>query len=213
MSLGYNQFVVLYSQLGGIAGIEGAIQHSLSHGVLHLILNGSAQWTCAIFGIKSFSGKLLHRFFGSIQMDTHGLHTARHGLEHPTGNLFDILLGQSTEHDDVVDTVQELGTEGAAQLFQNGFLGLLICLVGIRLGLFVACFKIQLGSGIGKYLCTDVAGHDDDGVLEVNGAALRIGDTAIVQNLEHDIPHILVRFFDFIEKHNGIGLAAHLSVS
>ena len=37
MSLGYDQFVVLYNQLGGIAGIEGAIQHSLSHGVLHLI--------------------------------------------------------------------------------------------------------------------------------------------------------------------------------
>ena len=62
-------------------------------------------------------------------MDTHGLHTVLHGLEHPTGNLFDILLGQSTEHNDVIDTVQELGAEGAAQLFQNGFFGLLVCLV------------------------------------------------------------------------------------
>ena len=49
------------------------------------------------------------------------------------------------------------------------------------------------GAGIGQRLGADIAGHDNDSVLEVNGAALRIGNAAIVQNLKQDIPDILMR--------------------
>ena len=37
--LGDDQLVVLHSQLGGIAGLEGAVQHLLGHSVLHLALD------------------------------------------------------------------------------------------------------------------------------------------------------------------------------
>ena len=60
-------------------------------------------------------------------MDVHGLHASGHGLEHPAGDLLDILLGQGAEHDDVVDTVQELRAESLAQLRHHGLLGLSVC--------------------------------------------------------------------------------------
>ena len=132
-------------------------------------------------------------------MDVHGLHTGRHGFEHPAGDLLDILLRQGAEHDDVVDTVQELGTEGLAQFRHHSLLGLGVCLVGVLLGLFVASVIAQLGARCGQRLGADVAGHDDDGVLEVHGAALRVGDAAVVQDLEHDVPHVLVGLFNLVE--------------
>ena len=132
-------------------------------------------------------------------MDVHGLHASGHGLEHPAGDLLDILLRQGAEHDDVVDTVQELRAESLAQLRHHGLLGLSVCLVGVLLGLFVASVKAQLGARCGQRLGADVAGHDDDGVLEVHGAALRVGDAAVVQDLEHDVPHVLVGLFNLVE--------------
>ena len=54
----------------------------------------------------------------------------------------------------------------------------------------------------------DVAGHDDDRVLEIDGAALAVGDAAVVEDLEQDVEDVVVRFFDFVEEHDGIGLAA-----
>src|SRR5436190_2336139 len=55
---------------------------------------------------------------------------------------------------------------------------------------------------------TDVAGHDDDGIFEIYGAALAIGKPAIIEHLEEDIKNIMVRFFNFIEQHHAIGAAA-----
>ena len=37
--LGDDQLVILHSQLGGVAGLEGAVQHLLGHSVLHLALD------------------------------------------------------------------------------------------------------------------------------------------------------------------------------
>ena len=85
-----------------------------------------------------------------------------------------------------------------------------LCLVGVFFGLLVASVKAQLGAHCGQHLGTNVAGHDDDGVLEVHRAALRIRDAAIVQNLEHDVSDVLVGLFDLVEQHHGVGLTAHL---
>jgi len=55
----------------------------------------------------------------------------------------------------------------------------------------------------------EVRGEDDDGVLEVHGAALRIGDAAVVEHLEQDVEDIRVRLLDLVEEDDGVGLAAH----
>ena len=46
---------------------------------------------------------------------------------------------------------------------------------------------------------TNIAGHDDDSVLEVHGAALTISEATIIQNLQEYVKYIWVCFFDFIK--------------
>ena len=54
----------------------------------------------------------------------------------------------------------------------------------------------------------DVAGHDDDGVLEVDGAALAVGQAAVVEDLEQDVEDVRVRLFDLVEEDDLVGPAA-----
>ena len=51
-------------------------------------------------------------------------------------------------------------------------------------------------------LTAQVAGHDDDSVLEVDGTALVVGESAIVEHLKQNVEHIGVRLLYLIEKHH-----------
>ena len=49
-------------------------------------------------------------------------------------------------------------------------------------------------------LAADVAGHDHDGVLEVDRPALAVGQPAVVEHLEQDVEHVRVRLLDLVEQ-------------
>ena len=198
------------TDMGGIAGLQLTLQHQLRYGILHLVLDGPAQRTGTVLGIKAVTGQLGHGVIVGDQGDPLLGHTLAGNGEHTAGDLHDVLLGQLTEHDDLVDTVQELGAEGMLQvghdrLADTGEASLLSFLPA----LFVAV-KAQLGGGIGDVPGAHVGCHDDDGVLEVHPAALGIGDNAVLQDLQQDVPHILMGLLDLVEQHHGIGLTAHL---
>ena len=82
------------------------------------------------------------------------------------------------------------------QLGQN----LLPCAL-FDLALIVYAFK--------QILAAEVGGHDDNGVLEIDRASLRIGDAAVIENLQQDVENIRVRLFDLIKQHDGIRFSAH----
>ena len=58
-------------------------------------------------------------------------------------------------------------------------------------------------------LAAEVRGHDDNGVLEVDRAALRIGHAAVVENLQQDVEHIRVRLFDLVKQHDRVRFSAN----
>ena len=58
-------------------------------------------------------------------------------------------------------------------------------------------------------MASQVAGHDDDGVLEVDSPALGVGKPAIVQHLQQDVEHIGMCLLYLIEEHHLIGFSAH----
>src|ERR1022692_1041447 len=62
----------------------------------------------------------------------------------------------------------------------------------------------QLHDGIGA----GVAGEDDDGVLEIDFAALAIFHDALVEDLVEQLEDVGVSLFDFVEEHHGIRTAA-----
>ena len=46
-------------------------------------------------------------------------------------------------------------------------------------------------------------------VPEVDRAALRVGEPAVVENLQQDVEHVRVRLLDLVEEHDGVRPAAH----
>ena len=55
----------------------------------------------------------------------------------------------------------------------------------------------------------DVARHDDDGVLEVDLAALGVGQTTLLENLQQDVEHVRMRLLDLVEQDDRVRLAAN----
>ena len=58
-------------------------------------------------------------------------------------------------------------------------------------------------------LAADVGGHDDHGVLEVNGPPLAVGQPAVVEQLQKRIEHLGMRFFDLVKEHYRVRPSAH----
>ena len=63
----------------------------------------------------------------------------------------------------------------------------------------------QVGAGIG--------GQQDDGVLEVDFAALAVFQQAFVEDLEEQLQHVGVGFFHLVQQHHRVGLRRTASVS
>ena len=171
-------------------------------------MDSPAQGTGAILRIEAILGQSGDGIVIRQQGDVLLGHALTGDLQHALGDVADILLRQLTEHDGLVDTVQELGLKGPAQLLHHGLLDAVEA--GLFIGLGLPAVKAQRLVGRGDVPGAHVAGHDDDGILEVHTAALRVGDDAVLQDLQQDVPHILVGLLDLIEQHHGIGLAAHL---
>ena len=55
----------------------------------------------------------------------------------------------------------------------------------------------------------DVRGHDQHGVLEVDRAALAVGQAAVVHHLQQHVEDVGVGLLDLVEQHDGVGPAAH----
>jgi hypothetical protein len=107
----------------------------------------------------------------------------------------ELLFAEGVEDDDIVDAVEELGAEVLAQDAHDA-LG----------GLGEAFFA--LGPGGGELRCAEVRGHDEDGVLEVDGPAFGVGEAAVVEDLQEDVEDIGVRLFDLVEEDDGVRTAA-----
>ncbi len=55
----------------------------------------------------------------------------------------------------------------------------------------------------------DVRGHDHDRVLEVDGAALAVGQAAVVHHLQQHVEDVGVRLLDLVEQHDRVRAAPH----
>ncbi|MNI18250.1 hypothetical protein D3C73_716520 [compost metagenome] len=98
------------------------------------------------------------------------------------------------EHHSLVDPVDELRAEAAGQQLHQQGLHLLVVLLGV-----VLLDQIR----------AEVGGHDHHCVAEVHGAALTIGQAAIVQHLQQDVEHIRVRLLNLVQQDHRVGATAY----
>ncbi len=100
------------------------------------------------------------------------------------------------EDDDLVDPVEELGSEDRAQrvddLVLHAFVGAVVRAAGVAR----------------DELAADVAGHDQDGVAEVDRPALAVGQASVIKHLQQDVEHVGVRLLDLVEQHHLVRPAA-----
>ena len=117
--------------------------------------------------------------------------------EHDLSNMAEVILGQLVERDNLVNAVEKLRTHDFFKSLHHAVLA------HLRHGAAEACRRV-----IG--LRTGVRGHNDDRVLEADNAALRVGQTAVIQNLQQRIEHIRVRLLDLVEQNDRVRTAADL---
>ena len=102
---------------------------------------------------------------------------------------------QAVEDDGLVHAVEELRPEFPPQRVQH-------------VGLHAA---VRFGVGPAPVaedeLAADVGRHDHDRVLEIDGSPVAVGQPPVVQNLEQDVEHVGMGFFDFVEQDDGVRLA------
>ena len=78
----------------------------------------------------------------------------------------------------------------------------------LHLGLhaLVADGRVSLGEaqvGLTQVGRTEVRGHDQDGVAEVHGATLGIGQATLLQDLEQRVEDVRVSLLDLVKQHHG----------
>ena len=107
-------------------------------------------------------------------------------------DLGDLLAAQRPENDDVVDAIQKLRLEVAAQRLR--YLGL--------------DQRPVVGPLLQDPLAADVARHDDDRIPEVDGSALRIGEAPVIEDLQQDVEDVGMGLLDLVEEDDRVRPAA-----
>jgi hypothetical protein len=103
-----------------------------------------------------------------------------------------LLASEPIEDHHLVDPVEELRTEVAAHVDEDA----LAELVGRQR-------RVEDVGG------PEVGGHDDHHVAEVDGAAVPVGEAAVVEHLQQHVEHVGVRLLDLVEQDDAVGPPAH----
>src|SRR5262249_9615156 len=119
----------------------------------------------------------------------------------------ELCLTQCMEDDDLVDTVDELGTEDPFEVLHR--------LRAHDFVLLAACILVFLGQETDtdstfEIDATSIAGHDDDGVLEVHRTSLSISQAAIIHDLQERVEDLWMRLLNLVEEDDAVGATTYL---
>jgi hypothetical protein len=99
-------------------------------------------------------------------------------VDHEVDDVLDLLVREVVEDDDLVHAVEELGPEELLELAGNALLEVLVRKPVARIGAEAETLALDDVAG------ADVARHDDDRVLEVDLAALGVGQATLLEDLQ-----------------------------
>src|SRR5947209_2886584 len=111
------------------------------------------------------------------------------------------------EDHDLVDTVDELWPEHPLQTFH--------CLRAHHFMLlisFILAFSRRETdtNGTLEFRTTGITGHDHHCILEVYSAALTIGQTTIIHNLQQSVEDLWMRLLNLVQQNDAVWASAHL---
>src|SRR5207302_1666348 len=112
-----------------------------------------------------------------------------------------ILARETVKDDDLINAIEELGAEVVLQLVLDLHLDLDVGAAVNRVG------TTRLAEHSLDDFAADVAGHGDNGVAEIDRAAVAIGQATFIENLQQDIEDVAVGLFDLVQQNHAIGTA------
>ena len=110
------------------------------------------------------------------------------------------------KHDSLVDAIQQLRAELTTQRLVNRTGQYRRHRAGAA---FMVGYRVEPERPLRQIASAQIAGHDDYRVSEVHGAALAVGEPAVLQYLEEQVEHVRVGLFDFVEQDHPVRPAAH----
>src|SRR6266542_4137939 len=187
----FNPFVLNIDN-DSVAVVEFAPQQAHGKRLNDLLLDGAFERARPVDGVESFAGDELGGGGCEFQLDFALGQACAEAAELDVEDLLDLLEGERAEYNDLIDPVEELRAEMRLDSGHNALPDL-----------------VPAQTHLGYPLAAEVAGHDDDGVAEVDGAALGVGEPAVVKELEEDVEDLGVRLLDLVEEDNRVGTAPH----
>ena len=113
------------------------------------------------------------------------------------------LLAELVEMDNVVQTVEELGSELLPDGLVHNAARTLTVHLALRSG------KTDAAAEFLELARADVGGHDDDGVLEVYRGTVAVGETTLVHHLKEYVVNVLMGLLYLVEQDDAVGTATH----
>lgn len=150
-----------------LAGVELLPKDLLRQRIFDHALDGTTQWSSAQGLVVALLDEHELRFVGELESEVLRFELSTNSPGQHVDDLSDLWLAELMEDDRVVDAVQELGTEVRLERLVRLLLHPLVADLCSALRESHTCLT-QLGR-------TEVRSHDDDRVLEVDGATLTVG--------------------------------------
>src|SRR3977135_2026808 len=101
------------------------------------------------------------------------------------------------EDDNLVHAIQKFRPEVMSQFGQHGFLHQIVS------GSFGLAAELE------DPLRSNVRGHDDDRILEVDDAALPISQASVIEDLQQHIKSVVMRLLDFVKENHRVRPASY----
>src|SRR6185437_987792 len=112
-------------------------------------------------------------------------------------DLDEVRISERLEENDLIDTVEELRIKGTLDFTLHQIFDL------VHHQIFTIALEAEALLAL-QVPCPNVRGHDDDGVLEVDGVAESVGELAVFKDLQEDVEDIRMRLFDFVQQYDGV---------
>ena len=182
--------------------MEGAAEDFIRERVFDKRADGAADRTRAVFRVRAG----IDQAFDHVVVDLEFaalVGEARDELgEFQTDDPAELFGAELAEDDQLVETVDELGLERLARGLQQAVAELVVIVVHARSG------RESERRAVRGAFRADIRGHDDDRIAEVDVAAERVGEAALLHDLEQHVGHVRVRLFDLVEQHHAVRMAA-----
>ena len=183
-----------------IPGLDAAADNFLRERIQNMRLYRALERARAVIRIISFFHDELFERRRKRERNLPLLHPFCHAHKLQFHDPLNNAAAERRENNNLVQAIQKFRTEMARQRLTD-------LLFHIRLPAVARVFLKSRESNLTHFqskLASDIGGHNDNRIFEIHHAALGVGQAAVVQNLQEDIEHLRMRFFNFVEQNHRI---------